>query len=245
VLDKPLNPSAKAEDGSEPKPKKWPERLGRAPSQAFDPDGFYAVSYEGPKGMQHFLLALLISSVLLVVMFPMWPMWAKIGIWYLSVIFLTFYFGILILRMVVYVIFWIVGVDFWILPNINDEYCGFLDSFKPAYSWERRKDDIFMLVVRFGSLIIVAVAVEQISQTTSWSDVQDLVTSSYGDILDWGIEKLNPQLAGSAREMLPSVDELMKDDDENVTTNSADADEDDDDDAETVEVEEPPPKDDL
>merc|ERR1711967_87340 len=182
----------------------------------------------------------LISAVLLVVMFPMWPMWAKIGMWYLSVIFLTLYFGILILRMVVYVIFWIVGVDFWILPNINDEYCGFLDSFKPAYSWERRKDDIFMLVVRFGSLIIVAVAVEQIAQTTSFADVQELVISSYGDILDWGIEKLNPQLEGSQREMLPSVDELEREDDENVTATGADAakgdDDDDDDDAEVVEV---------
>ena len=31
-------------------------------------------------------------------------------------------------------------------------YCGFLDSFQPLYSWEKRKDDALMLLVRFASL---------------------------------------------------------------------------------------------
>ena len=31
-------------------------------------------------------------------------------------------------------------------------YCGLLDSFQPFYSWEKRKDDALMLLVRFVSL---------------------------------------------------------------------------------------------
>ena len=34
----------------------------------------------------------------------------------------------------------------------SDRYCGFLDSFQPVYSWEKRKDDALMLLVRFASL---------------------------------------------------------------------------------------------
>merc|ERR1711904_279906 len=108
-----------------------------------------------------------IAGVLVAVMFPVWPMWAKIGIWYLSVIFLSIYFGLLILRTVIYTMFWIVGYDFWIFPNLNDEYCGFLDSFVPVYTWDKRADDVLMLFVRFGSLAIVSVAIGQIAQTVS------------------------------------------------------------------------------
>jgi len=187
--------------------------------------------------MQHFLLALIIAGVLLACMFPVWPMWAKVGIWYLSVIFLSLYFGLLILRMVIYTAFWIVGFDFWIFPNVNDEYCGFLDSFKPIYSWEKRKDDALMLLVRFGSLAIAAVAIQQIAETHSLADVQDFVTSSYIDVLDWGVEKLTA-LPGSDKKALPSLESLQKhmdgDNETNKTGNVTDFDDAEDDKVETA-----------
>ncbi|CAE7196946.1 SEC62, partial [Symbiodinium natans] len=229
AMYKPLNPSSKSDDGDK-KPKKWPDRLGRTPNQAFDSEGFYVITYEGGSGLQHFLLALIIAGVLLACMFPVWPMWAKVGVWYLSVIFLTLYFGVLILRMLIFTMFWIVGFDFWIFPNLNDEYCGFLDSFQPLYSWEKRKDDALMLLVRFGSLGIAAVAIQQIAETTSFEDVQDLVTSSYADVLAWGVDKLTA-LPGSEKQALPSVEELQKEKDleENETNVTADLADDDDD----------------
>lgn len=242
---KPLTQSSKGDDGSEKKAKKWPDRLGKAPNQNFDCEGFYVVTYEGGSGLQHFLLALIIVGVLLVCMFPVWPMWAKIGIWYLSVIFLSFYFGLLLLRMVIYTAFWVIGFDFWIFPNINDEYCGFLDSFQPVYSWDKRKDDFFMLFVRFGSLAIAAVAIQQIAETHSLADVQDFVASSYTDLLEWGVDKL--ALPGSERAALPSLEQLKQEalddngtnDTDGINISALDADEDDDDDdveAETVEA---------
>jgi translocation protein SEC62 len=201
-------PVTAAKEGSDKKPKKWPDRLQRMSNQQFDCEAFYVIVYEGNTGWQHFMLALIIVGVLLATMWPVWPIWAKIGIWYLSVIFLSLYFGVLILRMIIYTAFWVVGFDFWIFPNLNDEYCGFLDSFKPLYSWEKRKDDALMLLVRFGSLGIVAVAVEQISQTCSLSDVGELVVTSYADILDWGVDKILA-LPGSEREALPSLQDIQ------------------------------------
>jgi len=235
AMYKPINP--KSDSGSDKKPKKWPDRLGRTPNQQFDCEGFYVITYEGGNGLQHFLLALIIAGVLLACMFPVWPMWAKVGIWYLSVIFLSLYFGLLILRMVIYTAFWVVGFDFWIFPNINDEYCGFLDSFQPVYSWEKRKDDALMLLVRFGSLAIAAVAIQQIAETHSLADVQDFVTSSYIDVLDWGVEKLTA-LPGSDKQALPSLQELTKqmegDNDTNKTGNGTDFDDAEDDKEETA-----------
>lgn len=216
AMYKPLVPT-KSDSGSEKKPaKKWPDRLGRTPQQKFDCEGYYVITYEGGGGLQHFLLALIIAGVLLACMFPVWPMWAKVGIWYLTVIFLSLYFGVLILRMIVYTLFWIIGFDFWIFPNLNDEYCGFLDSFQPLYSWDKRKDDALMLLVRFVSLAITAVAVQQIAETHSMADVFDFVESSYVDLLDWGVEKLTA-LPGSERVALPSVESLEKEFADNST----------------------------
>jgi len=207
-------PLVKKDDSAK---KKWPDRLGRTPQQKFDCEGYYVITYDGGGGMQHFLLTLIIAGVLLACMFPVWPMWAKVGVWYLSVIFLSLYFGVLILRMVVYTAFWIIGFDFWIYPNINDEYCGFLDSFKPFYSWDKRSDDALMLLVRFVSLAITAVAVQQIAETHSMADVYDFVESSYVDLLDWGVDKLTMALPNAEKAALPSVESLEKEFAENGT----------------------------
>jgi len=213
---KPVNAS---KDGAETKTKKWPDRLQRTSNQQFDSEAFYVIVYEGDKKWQHFMLALVIAGVLLATMWPVWPIWSKIGIWYLSVIFLSLYFGFLILRMVIYTTFWVVGFDFWIFPNLNDEYCGFLDSFKPVYSWEKRKDDALMLLVRFCSLGIVAVAIEQISQTCSISDVGELIVTSYADVLDWGMDKILA-LPGSERAALPSLQDIQDWEDGSNDTNT-------------------------
>lgn len=64
-----------------------------------------------------------------------------------------------------------------------------------------------MLFVRFGSLAIVAVAVQQISETHSLSDVRDCIDSVFTDILEWGINHI-AALPGGEQPTLPSVDEL-------------------------------------
>merc|ERR1719446_1585768 len=83
-------------------------------------------------------------------------------------------------------------------------------------------DDALMLLVRFGSLAIVAVAVEQISQTCSLSDVGDLVVSSYADVLDWGIDKILA-LPGSERQALPSLQDIQNWEDGSNDTSTSNA----------------------
>ena len=45
---------------------------------------------------------------------------------------------------------WILGFDFWFLPNLFDESLGFVDSFKPVYSFEKSKDGRLMYRIFFG-----------------------------------------------------------------------------------------------
>lgn len=210
---KPMNGSK--DSGSDKKTKKWPDRLGRDKSQQWDNEGFYALIYEGGSAFQHFLLALIILGVLLICMFPVWPIWGKIGIWYLCVIFLTLYFGVIIVRMIIFTMFWIVGFDFWVFPNLNDEYCGIRESFSPLYSWEKRKDDVMMLFVRFTTLGMTGLAMFHVAETHSLSDFQDFVVGSYSDVIDWGVDKFTA-LPGSSRQALPNLKDIMADSEEDA-----------------------------
>ena len=67
------------------------------------------------------------------VMFPLWPYELKYAVWIISLTILTTLVGILVLRLVLYVIFASFGVSFWMFPNLMGDY-GVLDSFKPFYS---------------------------------------------------------------------------------------------------------------
>jgi len=242
---KPIHATKSDANAGEKPVKKWPDKLQRTNNQKFESDGFYVITYKGASGLQHVMLGLIILGVLLACMFPVWPIWAKIGIWYLSVLFLVLYFGVLILRLIAFTLFWIVGVDFWIFPNINDEYCGLLDSFQPLYSFERRKDDAFMLLVRFCSLAILGLAIQEIAATHSLADITEFAESSMTDLLDWGIEKI-VMLPGSDKQALPSLEQLQEqhDKEDNETAKQQDpmdskwfeGAEDEDDDVEVVEA---------
>eukprot|EP00397_Hematodinium_sp_SG-2012_P041515 GEMP01045741.1.p1 GENE.GEMP01045741.1~~GEMP01045741.1.p1 ORF type:complete len:344 (+),score=73.29 GEMP01045741.1:88-1119(+) len=187
--------------------KRWPDRLARLPvSQGWDPNGFYIVNYSGHQGMQYFLLSCIIGAVLIGCLFPVWPFWAKIGGWYCLVIFLTFYFAVQLIRMFLFILLWVIGCDFWILPNLNDESLGILDSFRPLQTFSKRRDGVSMLFVRLFLLGFLIIVTKEISRTHSLSDVHDLVTGSYEDIIDWGLHRLTA-LPGRETD-IPSLDYL-------------------------------------
>jgi len=171
--------------------KKWPDRLARVPiKEGFDPAGFYIVEYTGAKGMQYFLMVCIVLCVIIGCLFPVWPFWAKLGGWYCVVMLSTVYFAVQIIRLALFIVLWVIGTDFWLLPNLNDDSLGVIDSFRPAYCYRKRKDGVSMLFVRLFTLGFLAIASHEISKTNSLSDLQDLMTGSYEDIIDWGRDRL-------------------------------------------------------
>jgi len=90
------------------------------------------------------MTTLLIMGFLFCVCFPIWPNFLKVFAWYMSVSFLLLIFFLVTFRGVLFLSVWILGYDFWFLPNLFDEQLGFIDSFKPAYSFEKTKEGQLM-----------------------------------------------------------------------------------------------------
>lgn len=103
----------------------------------FDETGYFTWIYEGNKTFSHMMTTALIVGFLCCTCFPIWPTFLKVFVWYLSVTMLLFIFFLITVRGFLFLMVWILGFDFWFLPNLFDESLGFVDSFKPVYSFER------------------------------------------------------------------------------------------------------------
>lgn len=106
----------------------------------FDESGIFTWIYEGDKSFSHLMTTLLIMGFLFCVCFPIWPNFLKVFAWYMSVSFLLLIFFLVTFRGLLFLFVWILGYDFWFLPNLFDEQLGFVDSFKPLYSFEKTKE---------------------------------------------------------------------------------------------------------
>lgn len=114
----------------------------------FDEAGYFTWIYEGNKRFSNFMTTALIVGFLFCTCFPIWPTFLKIFVWYMAVSFLIFIFILVSLRGLLFLMIWIIGFEFWFLPNLFDEDLGFFDSFKPLYSLERTKSG--QLLYRLG-----------------------------------------------------------------------------------------------
>ena len=69
----------------------------------------------------------------------------------MSVSMLIFIFFLITFRALIFLGVWILGYDFWILPNLFDEQLGFFASFVPLYSFEKTKEG--QLYYRIGVFV--------------------------------------------------------------------------------------------
>lgn len=101
---------------------------------------YYVWLTEASKTWARLGLASVIVLTLAAVMHPVWPLWMKLGVWWISVIILALGLGFMILRSSAALILWLVGVEFWILPNIFlDEFDSVRELITPLYLCERNR----------------------------------------------------------------------------------------------------------
>jgi len=84
----------------------------------------------------------MVAVILAGVMFPLWPPILRLGVWYLSMIFLGL-IGLLLVIAVIRLIFYIITVlvaspGIWIFPRLFADV-GFIDSFIPLWEWDLPK----------------------------------------------------------------------------------------------------------
>eukprot|EP01055_Gregarina_sp_Pseudo9_P002763 Gregarina_sp_Pseudo_9__2762@NODE_2_length_7458_cov_33_430786_g1_i0_p3_GENE_NODE_2_length_7458_cov_33_430786_g1_i0NODE_2_length_7458_cov_33_430786_g1_i0_p3_ORF_typecomplete_len407_score60_07Sec62/PF03839_16/5_7e41DUF1700/PF08006_11/0_041SURF4/PF02077_15/0_068zfTim10_DDP/PF02953_15/1_9e03zfTim10_DDP/PF02953_15/4_3_NODE_2_length_7458_cov_33_430786_g1_i021283348 len=170
---------------------KWPRRLGvTRENQTFDSEGFYVIVYEENTSLNHIVLAVIVTGVLLACLFPIWPFRLKIAVYYIGVVLVTIMIILSIIRLVLFAACWFAGCDFWFLPNLFNEDVGVIDSFIPAYTFEKRKDDWLMVGARIFLAILCVGCFYKLSETHTFSDVGNVASKSFLDILDWGHQKL-------------------------------------------------------
>ncbi|XP_076364988.1 translocation protein SEC62-like [Tachypleus tridentatus] len=93
---------------------------------------------------------LLVLGAVALCLFPLWPRVVRHYIYYLSIVaagFLVVIIGLAVIRMVVFVIIWLLTFGkhhLWLLPNLTEDV-GFFESFWPLYQYqykgEKQKQD--------------------------------------------------------------------------------------------------------
>lgn len=191
AMDNPIKTDPSKADSPQKK-KKWPERVVKvAPQQqqfdvASGSGNFYIVNYKPNSAWNHVMLTVLLVVVLVLCMFPAWPMWAKFAGWYVVLCFSGSMTVLLIVRAIAFLALWSLGCDFWIFPNLNDEYLGVIESFKPLYSFQKRTDDKFMVFLRILLVVMTSIGSYHVSQHHSLGDFVEVLYLAGSDIKEWG-----------------------------------------------------------
>eukprot|EP00397_Hematodinium_sp_SG-2012_P035555 GEMP01038260.1.p1 GENE.GEMP01038260.1~~GEMP01038260.1.p1 ORF type:complete len:307 (+),score=47.31 GEMP01038260.1:54-974(+) len=188
--------------------RKFPDRLVRSGGQrAVERDGYYIMNIEERDKFMAVKIIALISGILSIVMFPAWPFWAKVGLWYFLILLLFGLISCILLRVVLFLVFWVAGIDFWILPNLFDEYVPWSEAFTPLLLVAKNYDDVATVSIRFLLLTSCALAIAELSRTWAVGDLASPALSS----MEWGHDKLWERYhMEHTRAALPSLEELDK-----------------------------------
>lgn len=99
--------------------------------QLFKPDEYYAWFYEGSQWTNYVGGIAMVAIILAGVMFPLWPPILRLGVWYLSLVFLGLV-GLLLVISIIRLIFYVITVfvaspGIWIFPRLFADV-GFVRS---------------------------------------------------------------------------------------------------------------------
>merc|ERR1719281_879829 len=110
------------------------------------------------QGTQTLYLVLIVVVVLMLMCFRLWPLWLKKGIWYLSFYLLVFLVVTAVLRLIMWIVLYHFGMDFWLFPNYFCDSNDPRDSFLPitSFAWRDEMWDPKSIIFRInsGSMII-------------------------------------------------------------------------------------------
>jgi len=111
--------------------RRWELELFNGP---FEEDGLFTWVYEGSKTKLYLMCAGMLLGALGICMIQIWPLWLKIGVWWCSVTFLTTFGVLCVVRLILFVLMWIVGFrGIWLFPNLFDDNQTFAGSFMPIF----------------------------------------------------------------------------------------------------------------
>ena len=100
---------------------------------------------------KHGMTIIIILGILTLVMFPIWPYEVKYGVWLVSLILLIIMVGLIVIRLIVYLL--VVGFNYhvWIFPNLLNSP-GFLESFIPVIEISKGDKSWFNVFIRLFAI---------------------------------------------------------------------------------------------
>ncbi len=172
--------------------KKYPKFIvpARPQHSRCNEKGFYAWNIPKPRGKLAFFLFLGFLVAIAFMLFHLWPMWLKIGIWYFSFYTLIVLVGFIVLRLVLWLFLFHFGLDFWLFPNFFIDSNDIMDSFRPLISFERRQDDMKMVLLRVGSAIAcVFFVIQLMKEPENIEGLKSFTNESMNDLFNWGNDR--------------------------------------------------------
>jgi len=188
-------------------------------------DSYYTWMYEGSKTVSHLMTVLLIVGFLACTAFPIWPRSFKVGLWYCSVTLLGIFFVISVIRLIIFCLFWMCGYEFWIFPRLFDESLSFVQSFIPAYRFDKSEEEspMFRMCV-IGCFVAFSAYIYQ--QPTDFDDFLVASRSFTEDLYSGNLlpDRAESEQANIDKAKMPTLEELMADDKDNVFAEEKDED---------------------
>ena len=155
----------------------------------FSDKGIYMVLEKEQPGRNKLMLGLVIVAIIACMCFRLWPLWLKKGIWYLSFYLLVFLAVTAVLRLVMWIVLYHFGMDFWLFPNYFCDSNDPRDSFLPitSFAWRDEMWDPKSIVFRIlsGSMIIY-MGYQFCQDEKNIEDVKELYDHGLTDLFEYG-----------------------------------------------------------
>jgi translocation protein SEC62 len=155
----------------------------------FSDKGIYMVMEKESSGTKNLYLILVAVAILAMMCFRLWPLWLKKGIWYLSFYLLVFLVVTAVLRLILWVLLYHFGMDFWLFPNYFCDSNDPRDSFLPitSFHWRDEMWDPKSIIFRLISASMICYMGYQFCQDEkNIEDVQELYEHGLTDLFEYG-----------------------------------------------------------
>ena len=77
---------------------------------------------------------------MLILFYKFWPVWMKLGFWYSIFYYICGYSIMICVRVLIWLVFYHIGVDLWLFPNYFDSYYNPKKFLWPVASFRKRPD---------------------------------------------------------------------------------------------------------
>lgn len=166
---------------------KYPKKLVEV-KNSMHTKGFYSWDLPPKSQTKMAVLALgLAIAVIAIILFPLWPYSVKLAIFNVLFYFSASIIIMVIIRMIIYIVLFPLGIDFWIFPNLFDDDAGIIDSFVPLLLINRREDGWGLFLVR----VVMILGAGMYLYTHSGLPLPfDEINETFNEIFEWGKDKM-------------------------------------------------------